>query len=86
MLGAFITVNFLSTNKVEFLPAKYFSGSGYLQLFIGGILVGFGTRYANGCTSGHSITGLSTLQVSNLKATIAFFIGGLLYTFAAYNL
>lgn len=47
-------------------------------LLIGGLLVGFGARYAGGCTSGHSISGLSNLQLPSLIATIGFFIGGLL--------
>ncbi|OYQ48433.1 YeeE/YedE family protein [Flavobacterium cyanobacteriorum] len=47
-------------------------------LLAGGLLVGFGTRYAGGCTSGHAITGLSNLQLPSLIAVIGFFIGGLL--------
>jgi uncharacterized membrane protein YedE/YeeE len=47
-------------------------------LLIGGILIGFGTRYAGGCTSGHAISGLSNLQLPSLKAVIGFFIGGLI--------
>lgn len=47
-------------------------------LVVGGILVGFGTRYAGGCTSGHAITGLSNLQLPSLIAVIGFFIGGLI--------
>ncbi|WP_270089499.1 YeeE/YedE family protein [Sphingobacterium sp. SYP-B4668] len=46
-------------------------------LLFGGILVGFGTRYAGGCTSGHAISGLSDLQLPSLIAVIGFFIGGL---------
>lgn len=46
----------------------------------GGFLVGFGTRYANGCTSGHAISGLSNLQKWSLVAVVGFFIGGLLMT------
>lgn len=49
-----------------------------LVLVIGGILVGFGTRYASGCTSGHAITGLATLQLKSLTAAIGIFAGGLL--------
>jgi uncharacterized membrane protein YedE/YeeE len=49
-------------------------------LIIGGFLVGFGTRYAGGCTSGHAISGLSNLQIPSLVAVIGFFIGGLLMT------
>lgn len=47
-------------------------------LIIGGFLVGFGTRYAGGCTSGHAITGLSNLQWPSLIAVIGFFAGGLI--------
>lgn len=49
-----------------------------LLLIAGGLLVGFGTRYAGGCTSGHAITGLSSLQKPSLIAVIGFFIGGLI--------
>jgi hypothetical protein len=49
-----------------------------LILIIGGILIGFGTRYAGGCTSGHAISGLSNLQLPSLKAVIGFFVGGLI--------
>ncbi|RZJ35324.1 MAG: YeeE/YedE family protein [Flavobacterium sp.] len=47
-------------------------------LVMGGVLIGFGTRYAGGCTSGHAISGLSNLQIPSLKAVIAFFVGGLI--------
>lgn len=47
-------------------------------LLIGGILIGFGSRYAGGCTSGHAISGLSNLQIPSLKAVIGFFVGGLI--------
>ena len=49
-----------------------------LMLIIGGFLIGFGARYAGGCTSGHAISGLSNLQLPSLIAVIGFFIGGLL--------
>jgi uncharacterized protein len=49
---------------------------GFILIIIGGFLVGFGTRYAGGCTSGHSIMGLSNLQFPSLIATICFMIGG----------
>lgn len=57
-----------------------FSLKGISILIIGGFLVGFGTRYAGGCTSGHAITGLSNLQLPSLIAVIGFFIGGLVMT------
>ncbi|MDD4880865.1 MAG: YeeE/YedE thiosulfate transporter family protein [Gallionellaceae bacterium] len=47
-------------------------------LFTAGVLVGFGTRYAGGCTSGHAITGLSTLQLVSVYAVLGIFAGGLL--------
>ncbi len=47
-------------------------------LLIGGLLIGFGSRYAGGCTSGHAIQGLSNLQIPSLKAVIGFFVGGLI--------
>lgn len=55
-----------------------FSLKGFFIMVVGGFLVGFGTRYAGGCTSGHAIMGLSTLQWPSLVATISFMIGGLL--------
>lgn len=50
----------------------------WLILSLSGLLVGFGTRYGGGCTSGHAITGLSTLQFPSLVATVSFFTGGIL--------
>lgn len=46
----------------------------------GGFLVGFGARYANGCTSGHAVSGLANVQRSSLVAVIGFFVGGLIST------
>jgi len=57
---------------------------GFLVLVVGGFLVGFGARWAGGCTSGHAITGLSNLQIPSLIAVIGFFIGGLIMTFLIY--
>jgi uncharacterized protein len=56
------------------------SPKGFLILLGGGILVGFGARYAGGCTSGHAISGLSNLQIPSLVAVVGFFIGGLIMT------
>jgi len=68
------------------MPADIFSfdqlltAKGLFFFVIGGFLVGFGTRYAGGCTSGHAIMGLSTLQWPSLVATLAFMAGGFLMT------
>lgn len=53
-----------------------FTFKGFMLMIVGGFLVGFGTRYAGGCTSGHAIMGLSTLQMPSLIATICFMAGG----------
>ena len=49
---------------------------GLILMVVGGFFVGFGTRYAGGCTSGHAIMGLSNLQLASLIATISFMVGG----------
>jgi len=60
------------------------TGTGLTVLVLGGFLVGFGARYAGGCTSGHAISGLSDLQLASLIAVIGFFIGGLIMTYLLY--
>ena len=66
----------------QLVPVEIFSWrslltlKGFVMVIIGGFLVGFGTRYAGGCTSGHSIMGLSNLQWPSLIATICFMVGG----------
>ncbi len=68
------------------VPAQVFSWEGlatvpgFVMIVIGGFLVGFGTRYAGGCTSGHAISGLANLQLSSLLAVLGFFAGGLAAT------
>lgn len=57
-----------------------FTLKGFLMMIVGGFLVGFGTRYAGGCTSGHAIMGLSNLQLPSLIATVCFMIGGFIMT------
>lgn len=67
----------------SYLPTEIFSTEAMANpyilalLVVGGILVGFGARYAGGCTSGHAISGLSNLQLPSLIAVIGFFVGGL---------
>ena len=74
----------------EYLPDTLFSWSslkslkGFLILVLGGFMVGFGARWAGGCTSGHAISGLSNLQLPSLIAVIGFFIGGLIMTFLIF--
>lgn len=74
----------IASPGVTFLPESIFGWDnfltprGFVMLVLGGFLVGFGTRYAGGCTSGHAISGLSNLQLPSLIAVVGFFIGGLL--------
>ena len=78
------------TNFIGFIPVELYSWNtslpNLLLMIAGGFLVGFGTRYANGCTSGHAIMGLSLLSVGSLVAVIGFFIGGLLMTHILFPL
>lgn len=70
------------SNYNNIVPEELFNWStllslkGFMMMVGGGFLVGFGTRYAGGCTSGHSIMGLSMLQLSSLVATVCFMAGG----------
>ncbi|SDW25657.1 hypothetical protein SAMN05444411_101369 [Lutibacter oricola] len=69
-----------------YLPSEIFSIEtmlslkGFIVLLVAGVLVGFGARWAGGCTSGHAIVGLSNLELPSLIAVIGFFIGGLIMT------
>ncbi|RPD43316.1 YeeE/YedE family protein [Chitinophaga barathri] len=57
-----------------------FNATGLIFFVAGGFMVGFGTRYANGCTSGHAIMGISTLQWPSMVATVCFMAGGFAMT------
>lgn len=58
-----------------------FTSKGFFSVIVGGFLVGFGTAYAGGCTSGHAISGLADLQTPSLIAVAGFFAGGLITTY-----
>ncbi len=70
----------------SYLPDEIFSietmlsVKGFFILLIAGVMVGFGARWAGGCTSGHAIVGLSNLELPSLISVIGFFIGGLIMT------
>ena len=72
------------TNFESMVPVDVFNWStlltlkGFIIMVFGGFLIGFGTRYAGGCTSGHAIMGLSTLQWPSLIATCCFMVGGII--------
>ena len=85
-LGAFVASSFLSAEPVSLLPDMFRNPAGAAKLLFGGLLIGFGTRYAGGCTSGHSITGIANLNWPSLLATICFFAGGLGVTWGLGNI
>ena len=70
----------------NYLPDEIFSVDtmlsfkGFIILIVAGLMVGFGARWAGGCTSGHAIVGLSNLELPSLISVIGFFIGGLVMT------
>lgn len=72
-------------NFLEFVPKASVGYDPYqltnsIQFALGGVLVGFGARYANGCTAGHCIMGNAQFAVSSMITTIGFFVGGLIAT------
>jgi len=73
-------------HAASLLPSSLFEISnvstptGFILFVVGGFLIGFGTRWAGGCTSGHAISGLSNLQLPSLVAVLGFFVGGLTMT------
>jgi len=84
--GGFIAVRLLPHDTSALVPATLFSWSALLTLrgaiciVVGGFLAGFGAAYGGGCTSGHGITGLASLQQASLIAVIAIFAGGIVTT------
>lgn len=77
----------MSNPGESLVPPEFFEWNnlltirGLIIVVLGGFLVGFGARYAGGCTSGHAISGLSDLQIPSLIAVAGFFIGGLIITY-----
>ena len=87
---------FFYCDGCEFIPAQTTTSYAHIsttvyelknwwQFLIGGFLVGFGARYANGCTAGHCIMGIAQFSVASIIATISFFIGGLIASHCIVN-
>ena len=77
--------------QVPLVPEFYdwsslFTLKGLIIIVGGGFMVGFGARYAGGCTSGHAISGMSALQLGSMYAVIGFFTGGLFMTYVLFPL
>jgi len=84
--GGWIAQHWLTSGPRDVMPLELFSFQalgtprGILFMVVGGFLVGFGSRWANGCTSGHAIMGLSLRRPASLVAVLGFFAGGLFVT------
>ncbi len=60
--------------------------SGWLGLILAGVLVGVGTRYGSGCTSGHGVCGISRLSPRSMVATVCFMVSGFITVFVLRHL
>ncbi len=82
-----ILLSFGISDYSTLVPTNLFSfGSlltlpGFVLIVVGGFLIGFGTRYADGCTSGHTIHGISNFHLSSVIASLCFYAGGILTTY-----
>ena len=75
-------LNTIGSNSDFQVPTiSFYSLNNWALFLFGGVLIGFGSRYSNGCTAGHCIMGLSQFAPSSLIATIGFFIGGLIMAY-----
>ena len=92
ILGAFVSALLSGSFNIAVVPnmwAREISTSSVLRLFVavaGGIFLGIGARWADGCTSGHGISGTSLLSVISWVASIAFFVGGIAVAFLIYGI
>ncbi|MFW5980732.1 MAG: YeeE/YedE thiosulfate transporter family protein [Halanaerobiaceae bacterium] len=91
VIGSFISANLSGQFEISWLPVTEFDSilnltitGRLISAFIGGILLGFGSRWANGCTSGHGISGTLQLSISSWIAVISFFIGGVITAFIIF--
>lgn len=82
IIGAFISAKLSGQFRLSWVPSQWQMRVGntvftrWAAAFIGGIIMGFGARWAGGCTSGHGISGTLQLAVSSWLATVCFFVGG----------
>ena len=90
VIGSFISSLLSGQFQIQFLPEFWIAEFGQTPLLrlivaiIGGIFMGFGARWAGGCTSGHGISGTLQLSISSWIAVICFFIGGIFSAFLLY--
>lgn len=92
VIGAFISAQLSGQFQFQWLPSKWVASFGltpvarWLVALIGGVFMGFGARWAGGCTSGHGISGTLQLAVSGWIASMSFFVGGIATAVIVYKL
>lgn len=90
VLGAFVSAQLSGQFRWQWVPSQWSSTFGpapvprLIVAFVGGVLLGLGSRWADGCTSGHGISGTMQLTISSWVASICFFIGGIAAAMAIY--
>ena len=92
VIGAYISAKLSGEFQVQWVPERWEASFGsaisarWLVALIGGVIIGFGSRWAGGCTSGHGISGSLQLAVSSWVAAICFFIGGIVTAMVIFRL
>lgn len=91
IIGAFVSSKLSGRFELNWIPAQWGAAAGespiyrWLVSLIGGIIMGFGARWAGGCTSGHGISGTLQLAVSGWLAAMCFFAGGIVTAMFVYK-
>lgn len=91
-IGAFLSSLLSGTFKFTEVPIRWANSFGptpigrWMVALLGGVIVGFGARWAGGCTSGHGISGTLQLALSSWLAVICFFLGGIVAAMALFHL
>ena len=91
LVGAFVSAQLSGSFRLEWVPDRWAAAFGavpvarWLVALVGGILMGLGSRWAGGCTSGHGISGTLQLAASSWVAAICFFIGGIATAMIIYR-
>lgn len=90
-IGAFLSALLSGQLQLEWVPGRWVSAFGYTPFarwvvaIFGGLLMGFGSRWAGGCTSGHGISGTLQMAVSSWLAAVCFFIGGIAFAMLIFR-
>jgi hypothetical protein len=92
VIGSFISAILSNDFNLQWVPELWETAFGNTPLLrgivagVGGICLGFGARWADGCTSGHGISGTLQLAISSWISAICFFIGGILMAYFLFNI